>query len=300
MKLASLPSRSQFHRFNLHQARPRRATNLQSLLTSGQLLRSPTQHSSNSTSSPLGPRVSLESLKDPHNLNSKAQHKVYRYMYTVVAAKACMNVSGEFFCLLLCIFVRWRICGFWISICVEAGGTAGSWNRLEVEVLLYECMCGGGGWGGGVHVRLCVYSVVSNVSLHSNRQGKYLTFVTAFLFQCFNVRHLQRGGDKAAILIILSNILHLSGFGDFASFQSGPSVPPPASQQQPQPASLLMGGPTLQPQQQTVQQQQQQPSFADFGSFQASGAAAAQVRQPGHCQELLILQTLLNGICCVF
>ena len=74
-----------------------------------------------------------------------------------------------------------------------------------------------------------------------------------------------------------STTFHLSGFGDFASFQSA-NVPPPVAPQQQQQASLLMGGPTLQPQQTVQQQQPQQPAFADFGSFQASGATTAQVR----------------------
>ena len=104
------------------------------------------------------------------------------------------------------------------------------------------------------------------------------------LFHHEAVTNKPKGGPNCNIHFVLFRklfeILHLSGFGDFASFQSA-SVPPPAAQQQQQQASLLMGGggggpppPAFQPQQQVMQQQQQQPSFADFGSFQASGAAA--------------------------
>lgn len=91
-------------------------------------------------------------------------------------------------------------------------------------------------------------------------------------------------------------IVLLSGFGDFASFQSA-SVPPPAAQQQQ--AALLMGGgpPTFQPQQTIQQQQQQQPSFADFGSFQASGASGVATAQVWRCvydQELFIVTMVLS------
>ena len=58
-----------------------------------------------------------------------------------------------------------------------------------------------------------------------------------------------------------------AGFGDFASFQAAGGPPPvqQQQQQQQQQQSLLMGGPAM---------QTQQPSFADFGSFQASGATS--------------------------
>ena len=82
MKLvSSLPNPLQLLCFNHHQTRPRRAANLQSLSTSGQLPRSPVLPSSSSNSSSLlGLVICLGSLKDRHNLKRKPQHKVGVHM----------------------------------------------------------------------------------------------------------------------------------------------------------------------------------------------------------------------------
>lgn len=135
-------------------------------------------------------------------------------------------------------------------------------------------------WGRGESACTCVY--------YEFLKDKISTYVCNIILSVFHheaVTNKPKGGPNCNIHFLLSRklfeILHLSGFGDFASFQSA-SVPQPAAQQQQQQASLLMGGgggggpppPAFQPQQQVMQQQQQQPSFADFGSFQASGAAA--------------------------
>ena len=81
MKLVSLPNPAQFQHFNRHQAQLKRAANLLSLLTSGQLPHSPAQPSNSSL---LGLEISLESLKDHHNLSNKPQHKVRTYTVSVI------------------------------------------------------------------------------------------------------------------------------------------------------------------------------------------------------------------------
>ena len=140
--------------------------------------------------------------------------------------------------------------------------------------------------GGGGDESICVH-VYNYYELHILKTKQIFSVCNIILsvFHHEAVTKKPKGGPNCNIHFLLSRklfeILHLSGFGDFASFQSA-SVPPPAAQQQQQQASLLMGGggggpppPAFQPQQQVMQQQQQQqPSFADFGSFQASGAAA--------------------------